>query len=131
MFTQYIKFMINGGILGIVALMMQSLLFQMFGQGSGFGYAFTSAVTYAFILTLNFTIQRALIFTSQGRFERFIVAHLLIMVLVSVLAPICRSVVGAAFGLSAGNSFGFIIAALLGATPSFLLSRYWIFNPDK
>jgi putative flippase GtrA len=128
---QYIKFLLNGGILGVVAFVLQSLLFGLFGQEGSLSYAVASAITYGCLLLLNFTVQRAFIFSSPGRLGRFVIANVLIMALVSALAPICRIVVGSVFGMDAGDAFGFIVAALLGATPSFVLSRYWIFNTTK
>ena len=127
MIGEYARFFINGGILGIIACVMQLLIYHMLGSDSATNYTLASALTYAPLVILNFMIQRAWIFNRQGLFLRFIVANLSIMLLVSLLSPLCRELVDLTVGAPWGNRAGFIIAALLGSIPSFLIQRKWVF----
>lgn len=126
--AQYFLFLVNGALLGIVAVVLQRVLFWLLGSDTGFIYAVASALTYAPLIVLNFVIQRALIFTSRGRFLRFVLANLFIMSAVSLLSPLTRYLLTLLFGAEFGDNGGFMFAALLAATPSFLLAKYWVFR---
>jgi putative flippase GtrA len=127
-FAQYLKFLINGGLLGLAAWVLQAGLFRLLGQTNSSSYAIASVLTYLPFILLNFAIQRRLIFTAPGGLSRFIVANTCIMIVVSSLSPLCRELVAEIGGGSAGDQGGFILAALIGATPSFLLSRFFVFR---
>ena len=124
-------FMANGAVLGVLALLVQGLLFGLFGGSDVKSYAIASAVTYVPLILLNFQIQRSLIFASSGRLLRFLVANVLIMLLVSFLSPVFRALISAVFGMQVADMLGFTMAALTGATPSFLLSKYWVFIEER
>jgi putative flippase GtrA len=128
MLHQYLKFFVNGGLLGLVAWGMQWLLYRALGGDTAWAYGVATAITYVPLLIINFLIQRAWIFNRPGLFPRFIVANLAIMVLVSMLAPACRHVVNVLIGVPWGDRTGFLLAALLGSVPSFLLKRHWVFG---
>ena len=128
MLRQYVKFVVNGGILGILAWGLQTALFVMLGGDSAASYGVATALTYVPLVILNFSIQRAWIFRRPGLFWRFVAANLTIMVLVSLLSPVMRYVIDQFVGLPWGNCGGFVTAALLASAPSFLLKRYWVFR---
>ena len=126
--TQYLLFLVNGSLLFIVSIPVQLGIFWLIGSETGFAYASATALTYAPLIVLNFIIQKNLIFSSQGRLWRFIIANLVIMSVVSLLSPICRYLLASTFGLAIGDSGGFMCAALIAATPSFMLAKFWVFK---
>lgn len=128
MYYQYLKFFINGGVLGVAALALQWLIYKVLGGDSATAYSLATALTYLPLLLVNFMIQKTWIFYRTGAFWRFVVANLAIMALVSVLSPLCRYVIDAFLGAPWGDRGGFAVAALLGSMPSFLLKRYWVFG---
>jgi len=128
MYYQYLKFFLNGGVLGVAALALQWLIFNAIGGDSATAYSLATALTYLPLLVVNFMIQKTWIFYRTGLFWRFVVANLAIMALVSLLSPLCRYVIDALVGAPWGDRGGFALAALLGSMPSFLLKRYWVFR---
>jgi len=125
---QYVKFVLNGGILGVIAWGLQTTLFVILGGESAASYSIATALTYVPLVLLNFSIQRAWIFRRPGLFWRFVAANLTIMALVSLLSSVMRYVIDQFAGPLWGNHGGFVTAALLASAPSFLLKRYWVFR---
>jgi putative flippase GtrA len=130
-YVQYIKFFINGGILGLIAIVMQSTIYGLIDKNSEFAYGFASAATYILLIAINFLIQKNYIFKRNGLLVRFVFANLIIMLLVSLLAMIMKDQLNMIFGYPWGNRAGFILAALIGSIPSFLLKRIWVFNSNQ
>lgn len=128
MFHQYLKFFFNGGILGIVSWALQIGIYKAIGGDSGFAYAIASVLAYLPLVLINFFVQKAWIFKRDGLFKKFVAANLAIMILVSLLSPFCRTLIAAIFGTPWGDRGGFILAALLGSIPSFLIKRHWVFR---
>jgi putative flippase GtrA len=129
MLRQYLKFFVNGGVLGVVAWALQATIYQAIRADSGLAYGVATALTYIPLVVVNFMVQRRLIFKQDGLFARFIVANVLIMLLVSVLSAVCRLAIAVVTTLNWADQGGFILAALLGSIPSFLLMKYWVFGP--
>ena len=130
MIRQYLMFFLNGGIIGVAAWALQWLIFYLIGDESGPAYGLATALTYGPLLVLNFLVQRSWIFKRSGLFTRFLVANLLIMVLVSVLSPGFRFIVDWLVAPPWGDRTGFMLAALTGSVPSFLIQRHWVFGHD-
>lgn len=128
MIREYAKFFVNGGILGVIAWGLQLLIYRALASDSAYAYALASALTYLPLVVVNFMVQRAWIFNSPGLFPRFVVANLAIMLLVSVLSPVCRQIIDLMVGVPWGGRGGFIMAALIGSIPSFLVKRHWVFG---
>lgn len=127
MLLQYLKFFVNGGILGVVAWALQLAIFKALGGGSGAMYALATALTYMPLLIVNFRIQHVLIFRRSGVFPRFLLANLAVMLLVSLLSPLCRYPIALLAGDVWGDRGGFLVASILGSIPSFLIQRHWVF----
>lgn len=128
MIREYAKFFVNGGLLGIVAWGLQLWIYRMIGDDSATAYTIACALTYAPLVIVNFMIQRAWIFNRPGLFTRFVFANLTIMLLVSLLSPLCREAINLLLGTPWGDRGGFILAALLGSLPSFLVKKFWVFS---
>lgn len=128
---QYLIFLLNGGLLGLAAIAFQYGIFVLIGSKTGIYYSIASAITYIPLIVINFTIQKSVIFSSEGRLSKFLIANSIVMVFVSSISPFCRYLLAMAFGEKIGDSGGFIFAALIGATPSFLLMRLWVFRSRK
>ena len=125
---QYLKFFINGGILGVVSWGLQTIIYRAIGGDSGTAYAFATALTYVPLIVINFLIQRRWIFQRDGLFWRFVAANLAIMLLVSLLSPLCRLLIAWAAGAEWGDRGGFALAAIVMSVPSFALKRFFVFN---
>ena len=127
MIKEYAKFFVSGGVLGVIAWGLQLLFYRTLGGDSAATYMLASAMTYAPLVVVNFMIQRAWIFNRPGLFPRFVLANLAIMLVVSLLSPLCRQLIDLITGAPWGDRGGFIMAALLGSIPSFLIKRHWVF----
>ena len=128
MLRQYLKFLFNGGVLGIVAWALQAIIYKAIQGDSGLAYGVATALTYIPLVVVNFIVQRKLIFKQDGLFARFVAANVLIMLLVSLLSVVCRLAIAAVATANLADQGGFILAALLGSIPSFLLTKYWVFG---
>lgn len=128
MFYQYLKFFLNGGVLGVAAWGLQWFIYKVISADSATAYGIATALTYMPLVVVNFLIQRKWIFNRDGLFWRFVLANLAIMILVSILSPLFRYEINQMFGSPWGDRCGFIGAALIGSIPSFLLKRNWVFS---
>ena len=131
MLVQYLKFFINGGLLGVVAWGLQWFIYSELSQDTFIAYGISTALTFAPLIIINFIIQRKWIFSHRGLFQSFLVANLVTMILVSILSLLCRYEVNQILGIPWGDRFGFICAALIGSIPSFFLMRIWVFSDKK
>jgi putative flippase GtrA len=91
-------------------------------------YGVASALTYLPLLLINFVIQRSWIFKKQGYFWRFAIVNLSVMVLVSLLAPVCRMLIASFGGAEWGDKGGFALASVLMAMPSYHAKRMFVFS---
>lgn len=128
---QYFKFFINGGILGLIAIVMQSAIYKFININSEVAYGFSSIATYLPLIVINFLIQKNYIFKRNGLLIRFVIANLIIMVLVSLLSMILKGLLNVLLGNPWGDRTGFILAALIGSIPSFLLKKAWVFKAHQ
>lgn len=128
---QYLRFFISGGFLGLTAWVLQTMIFKAMGMASSGAYMAATLLTYVPLIIINFLIQRRWIFGRPGVFWRFIQANFAIMLLVSLLSPLCRLVIAFLTGGSWADEGGFMLAALLGSVPSFFLMKGWVFHFSK
>ena len=128
MINQYTKFFITGAILAFIAWGLQLLIYEAIERESALAYALASAITLVPLVCTNFLIQRLWVFKRSGFFVRFMLADLSIIILVSILSPVCREVISILAGIPWGNQGGFITAVLLSSIPSFFLRRHWVFT---
>jgi putative flippase GtrA len=125
---QYQRFLINGGLLGLLGWAMQTLIFFLLGGKTSEQYGLAAVLAYAPLILLNFLIQQRWIFKSPGWFSRFFLAHLIIMCLVALLSPYFRELFSLFFFDNTGDLFGFVCAALVSSVPSFFLQKLWVFR---
>lgn len=128
---QYWWFFVSGGVLGVAAWALQHLIYRAIGIDSSAAYLVATLLTYLPLVVVNFLIQRRWIFGRPGVFWRFIQANLVIMLLVSLLSPLCRLSIAFVTGGPWADEGGFVLAAVLGSVPSFLLMKMWVFNFPK
>ncbi|WP_145514020.1 GtrA family protein [Yersinia massiliensis] len=125
---QFIKFFINGGVLGLAAWGLQWIAYMGINGSTSVDYSIASALAYIPLVCVNFIIQRRWIFNREGVFLRFIAANLIMMVFVSLLSPLCRDVINYIFEHPWGDITGFAVASLISSIPSFLLMRFLVFG---
>ena len=128
MLRQYVKFALNGGMLGVVAMLLQAALFSVLGAGGALDYAAASALAYVPLVFVNFMVQRTWVFNRPGMLIRFVFVNLAIMILVSVLSPLCKEALDFFFAPPWGQQGGFIAASIIGSVPSFLAKRRFVFG---
>lgn len=127
---QYFWFCINGGILGVVSLVLQALIYRAIGLNTGLAYGLATAMTYVPLVVVNFVIQKRWIFKKNGLFWRFVLANLSIMVLVSLSAPIFRRMITSLAGVEWGDKLGFAMAAAAMSVPSYFAKRLIVFTDE-
>lgn len=126
---QYLKFFINGSIIGLISLGLQAIIYRALGGDSGLKYSVATVLTYMPLIAVNFLIQRRWIFQREGLFWRFIAANLSIMLFVSLFSPLCRLLIASVANAEWGDRAGFALAAIAMSIPSFFLKRLFVFNP--
>ena len=126
--ARYLKFLVNGGVLGLASWCLQMFFFHLLGRENSDSYSLASFLSYVPCVLLNFSIQRRLIFIAPGCFSRFVLANIFMTLVVSALSPICREALVSVGGVGLGDHGGFILASLISATPSYLLSHFFVFN---
>jgi len=131
MLKQYSHFFFNGVLISLLAWLLQYLIFIVFGNDSSLGYAVATAIAFSITMVINFFIQMRFIFKSPGAFHRYVISDLVILVIVSLLSPLCRLFIAELTTIEWGNKGGFLLAALIGSVPSFLIKRFWVFTLDK
>jgi len=131
MLKQYTHFFFNGVIVTLFAWILQFTLFKLFGGESSLSYGIATSVAFSITMVMNFFIQMKLIFKTSGLFHRYLFTEVIIMLLVSLLAPLCRLLIAEISTNEWGDRGGFAMAALIGSVPSFLMKRYWVFSAHK
>lgn len=125
---QYAKFLLNGGVLGVAALILQSSIYRALGGVGALEYAMASSLTYVPLVFVNFAIQRKWVFSRSGLFFRFLAVNVSIMAFVASLSPLCKMAVEMFFAPPLGDRVGFVLASLFGSVPSFLAKRRFVFG---
>jgi len=128
---QYLKFLINGGLLGLVSWGLQLTIYRAIGHDSYIAYAIATTLTYIPLIAVNFLIQRSWIFKTDGLFWKFVAANLLIMLLVTLFSPLCRLFITWITSAEWGDRLGFALAAIIMSLPSFFLKRFFVFKPKQ
>jgi putative flippase GtrA len=128
MFNRFIKFFLNGTLLGIAAIGIQWMLYRFFMNHTSNGYAVATAITYIPLMGINFMIQKKWVFNAEGIFIKFCLANLTIMAFVSLLSPLCKLLIDFFVYPAWGARLGFFMAALIGSVPSYYLTERWVFR---
>ena len=128
---QYLKFLINGGVLGLISLQLQTFIYHALGGDSSFNYSVASTLTYLPLIIINFLIQKKWIFQRKGFFWKFVSVNIFIMVMVSLFSPLCRIFITFFIGIEWGDRCGFAVASIVFSVPSFFLKRFFVFGLHK
>ena len=127
-FKHYAMYFINGSILGIVALELQSLIFEMVYFESRFFYPLSVAFTCSILIPINFFIQRKIIFKKKGQFLKFIMITFSGIFLVSITSSLIKGMLSLFLSGKYIEQLSFILAALIISLPIFLLKRSYVFR---
>ena len=125
---QYIKYFINGSILGITAMLLQLLFSQYLLINAPYSYPLSVALTCSLLIPINFFIQRRIIFKNKGRFTAFFSITITGIIMVSINANIIKGNLVFIAPLKYVDQISFALAAILTSVPIFLFKRFYIFN---
>lgn len=126
--SQFLKFLINGGVLGVASIFLQQAAYLWLEEITTYAYELSSGLAYTALVGLNFIIQKKLIFDSDGLFPRFLAANLLVLLIVSLLSGVLLATATRLGYRESGEDFSFILAALIGAYPSFCIKKLFVFS---
>lgn len=121
-------FFINGILVTLLTWALQYFIFIQFADRDSWGYALSTAIAFIVVLIINFLIQRSLIFKQQGLFRKYLLTDLFILLLVTILAPVCRLLLSAVITPEIGDKGGFLMAGLIASVPSFIIKKMWVFD---
>ena len=124
-------FILNGGILGLVAYFIQNYIYQNMIQVSEFKNFVSAFLAMIPILFLNFIIQLKIIFKTKGRFAKFLAANLFVLTLISIFTEISFRLFPIRILYNDYYyNLNFILVSLLMMPLSFLLKRNFVFIGD-
>ena len=125
---QYAKYFVNGSILGLIAIGLQSEISKIFYVDSWYFYPLSVASTCSFLIPINFFIQRRLIFKRKGEVAKFILITFSGVFLVTVTSLLIKAFLSLFFIGILIEKISFIIAAVIISIPIFLLKRSYVFH---
>ena len=125
--VEFFKFILNGGILGVVSIFIQRAIYLSLEGYLTFAYAFASALTYCVLVGVNFFIQRKFIFERDGFFYKFLISNICILLFVSILSELLLYMFIMSGHKALGAELSFIFAALIGSYPSYLIKKKFVF----
>ena len=125
---EFLKFILNGGILGVLSIFIQRVIYFSLDQNLAFAYAIASALTYCVLVGINFLIQKKFIFEREGLFYKFVIYNICIMIFVSVLSELLLYIFVMIQHRDLGEGLSFILAALIGSYPSYLIKKTFVFS---
>ncbi len=121
-------FLINGFLFASITWALQYFIFLNFSHNHNLAYAASSGIAVSIMTILNFQIQQRYIFYNSGDFKKYIAVDFLVIVLLTFLSPIFRSIISVLFEQSYGDFLGFPVAAFFASVVSFLLKYLWVFT---
>ena len=127
-FHQYLLFLFNVGKLGLLSWVPQYGRYWLMNGSSYWHYTKASFLACVPLVFVNLSIQRRLIFTTNGPLLRFLLEKLLIMASVSLFSPLRRAIIELVATREHGDNPGFPLAAIIGFVPSFLPNKFWMFR---
>ena len=122
------KFFLNGLVLGIFAIILQSFFYKALGESSNFMYMLSSVFTYSVLICFNFFIQKKIIFNRDGFFYKFVFSNLVVMCFTSLVSPLFKIFFSYIFNPIWGDYLGFPFAAIAISLISFCLNYYFVFK---
>jgi hypothetical protein len=122
---QFLFFLINGGILGLIVLLLQRFIDLELEQTTEYHQLISSIFAISPIIVINFFSQKKIIFKRNGSFIKFLAINFLLMLFVSLTSELFNKY--NLFNYKELN-LNFLIAALIFAPISFFLKKYFIFH---
>ena len=129
--SEFLKYLINGGLVGGVAWSLQVILFTLF---SIFGVTLSVASLVSVILAMsislviNFYASQRFVFRAKGIFRKFLVVTVTAMVLISSLTAVLNHFFLGILNLDNLSYVSYPIAAIMTAPFVFLVKRHFVFS---
>jgi hypothetical protein len=127
--TQFILFLINGGIIGGLTFITQTYLDLLMQNYTSNHQMFSSILTILPFILINFNSQKKIIFKKKGSITKFFIANISIMLLVTFLNVTFNKYY--IFNFEYMNqvlNLNFIFAAIFIAPLSFLIQKKIVFS---
>lgn len=127
---QFLRFLINGGVIGIISWALQTIFYlllkSVFEQPE---YLMLTSVWSAFfvVLLINFASLERFVFQKKGFFWRFCCITTSMIFCVGVLSEIYFNLINM-WSATYATYFSYPVAAITIAPLSFLIKKYFIFN---
>jgi hypothetical protein len=125
---KFVKFFLNGLVLGFFAILLQSFFYRALGESSNFMYMLSSVFTYSVLICFNFFIQKKIIFNRDGFFYKFVFSNLVVMCFTSLISPLFKIFFSYIFNPIWGDYLGFPVAAIVISLISFCVNYYFVFK---
>lgn len=125
----FIKFLINGGMLGVLTLLTQSYVNNLLILYTTYHEIFSSLIVITPFIILNFIIQRHFIFSRPGYISRFLISNIAIMIIISINSHLLNLLGLGFYKLSNINlDLSFAISSLLCMPFSYMLKNNYVFK---
>ncbi len=128
MLFTYTKYLVNGFIITLLAWVLQYSLFYLIGDNHSMYYSVASALAMIITTTVNYYIQKKLIFKAEGLVAKFVVVEFLNVISVSVAVVYVRDLLlSCKLNHALIDLISFPFVALVISVPVFILKRFWVF----
>jgi hypothetical protein len=125
---QFILFLINGGVIGVLTFVSQTYLDLLMQNYTTNHQMISSILTILPFIIINFNSQKRIIFKRKGNIAKFFIAHISIMFLVTFLNVALNKYSIFNFEYMAHVlNLNFIFAAIFIAPLSFLIQKKIVF----
>jgi len=125
----FIRFLLNGAILGALTFIVQFYLDSYISLISEYHQLYSSIVVIMPFILINFLSQKHFVFKRNGFFFRFLFANGLIMMLVSIGSYLINNLKIAQFMiLDHSFNLSFVLASIICVPISFILKSRLVFN---
>jgi len=113
---QYLLFLFNVGKLGLLSWVPQYGIYWLMNGSSYWHCTKASFLACVPLVFVNLSIQRRLIFTTNGPLLRFLLEKLLIMASISLFSPLCRAIIELVATRSMATTRGFLLLQSSGSS---------------
>lgn len=133
--SRFMRFIINGGIIGLISWIVQIIFYNFFQSLGGFGekidsiiYAISVLLTFSLVVLLNFFIQKRFVFfAKKGTIWVFVASSFFVAGVVTILSYLFHSIFDSS-ELRAFASFAYPISAITTAPLAYHIKKRFVFG---